>query len=183
MKGILFKPEMTMAILNGRKSVTRRIPNGFTRNLKAGEVVYVKEAWRTWIGHDALPPSKVGSYGPVVYEVDGHVSGGNNPWGRLRSPLHMPEWAARLRLRIVDVREEPLLGITEADAAAEGVESLELDDGWQSHPDMPGGGFQGHPMTSTYREAFLAFWDSSLHPEAPSATNPTVARIEFEVVR
>ncbi len=74
MKGILFKPEMTQAIREGRKTVTRRImnpqPSEFTtkitvidnnfyyqdtpsgrsrilerRRYRVGEVVYIKEAW------------------------------------------------------------------------------------------------------------------------------------------
>ena len=60
--------------------------------------------------------------------VDPMLAGGGHylwQWQRdILSPLHMPKWAARLWLELTDVRVEQLGSITEADAQAEGVNSV-----------------------------------------------------------
>jgi len=58
----------------------------------------------------------------VVYRGD--EAGLALPAHQWRSPQHMPRWASRLTLEVIDVRVERLTAITEADAIAEGMHSV-----------------------------------------------------------
>lgn len=157
MKGILFKPEMHVAIRQDIKRVTRRVIDpqpvpyevgegrdkgwGLTwkkkcgggadwlakyARYKAGETYYVKEAHAFVSGFDnyltrGIPKnaSVVYRYDPETYVPEIHST---MQWGKWRSPLFLPEWAARTFIRITDVRAERLQSITEEDAKAEGCD-------------------------------------------------------------
>lgn len=97
-----------------------------------GDLLYVKEAWRLWEGPsfdgfgepldpDIFTRSLKGAdiewlkSRPTEYRAD---TGGDGPW---RSPLFMPKWAARIWLRITDVRVERVQDISKEDTYAEGV--------------------------------------------------------------
>ena len=71
-----------------------------------GDTVYVKEAWRK------IPPG----FPIYEYRADGHPES-CIPW---RSPMHMPKEAARVWLRITDVRVQRLQSLSEQDCWAEG---------------------------------------------------------------
>ena len=81
-----------------------------------GDRLYVKEAYRFGANWDEFKPSDVPKGCDLTYERD-H---GDGFWGKLRSPMFMPKWAARLWLELTDVRVERLQEISEADAKAEG---------------------------------------------------------------
>lgn len=82
------------------------------------------------------------------------------PW---RSPLHMPRWASRLTLEVVNVRAERVNEISEADARGEGVETAS---------DAP-----------TYREAYMFAWDSlNAKRGYPWSANPWVWVVSFKRV-
>lgn len=55
---------------------------------------------------------------------DDDIAGAPRKW---RTPLFMPEWAARLNVTVTDVRTERLLAITAVDARAEGVECSDAE--------------------------------------------------------
>ena len=139
MKGILFKPDMIKAIVEGRKTQTRRLMKlnfGFgweppqlgigdatfkhnlevmhiTGRYQAGEVVYIKEAWcESYFGE------------PICYKLDGNESPG--PKGFWRSPMFLPARAARYFIQITNVRPERLQEITEHDANLEGIGALSM---------------------------------------------------------
>ena len=99
----------------GSHSVSYRVKPRYT----VGKIVYVKETWAQ-IQNDGEPPY-------IEYRADtGNPLPGEWPEKemtplRWKSPLHMPQWAARHFLRIESVRAERLQDISEEDARAEGV--------------------------------------------------------------
>lgn len=131
MKPILFNTDMVRAILEGRKTVTRRvvkfkpgqnpqwtgyIPDGpvlyGSNNIPAskspyhpGDILYVRETWTMLVG----------SY---LYRAD-QKTGMKHP-GKWIPSIHMPKEAARLFLRVTDVRAERLQDITSGQIDAEG---------------------------------------------------------------
>lgn len=146
---ILFNTEMVQAILAGRKMQTRRevhpdiavsISNNPDRILyrcpfgQTGDVLWVRETFAKCIGRDEITPSEMENayeLSPdrfIVYKADSkeethpdHPEWGNKRW---KPSIHMPKDAARIWLRITDVRVERLHDISEADAIAEGVERI-----------------------------------------------------------
>lgn len=82
--------------------------------------------------------------------------------GRWRPSIHMPRWASRLDLEVVNVRAEHLHDIDDADALREGVLTLE-------------GGTTAPP-----REVFADLWDTINGERAPWSSNPWVWRVEFK---
>ena len=140
MKPILFNGDMVRAILEERKTVTRRVikpqpeyctmskaglvvsekpieisdgiikaANAEVRKppFEAGDILYVRETWT---------PGLNGSY---VYKASVECP---DAWkGSWRPSIHMPKEAARLFLRVADVRVERLQKITIDDARKEGV--------------------------------------------------------------
>ena len=148
---ILFSAPMVRAILEGGKTQTRRLvkirgcapgavlpvefpcPYGVV-----GDRLWVKETWRSSRAADKHSPAALTGHGwPVWYVADGGVMwtgadrggpGFMTP-GKTRVSIHMPRWASRITLEVTDVRVERLQDITEADARAEGVQPLQMDNG------------------------------------------------------
>lgn len=148
MKPILFNTEMVRAILDGRKTVTRRVVKpqpeitpiptfggsyrmSMEKNLfvkppcRPGEILYVRE---TWGDYSECQPGGAGYYlyradypdNAKTYDFDGHIC----DLPRWRPSIHMPREAARLFLRVTAVRVERLQDITEEDVYREGAEPL-----------------------------------------------------------
>lgn len=138
---ILFSAPMVRAILDGTKTQTRRIVKSTTECAgpinpayierwkddkgwaqvcpfgKVGDRLWVRETWGLW---DTLP-----SDGPNGARVFYRATDGERRDLRSqlwRPSIHMPRWASRITLEIVDVRVERLQDISEADALAEGVD-------------------------------------------------------------
>lgn len=151
-KPILFNTEMVRAILDGRKACTRRILKGaipfdetaeYWNVLKKGEwsgpicveyfikqcspynpgdVLYVRE---TWCG---LPVNEAGHFRghPIYYyKADGDLrpEGWRGAW---RPSIHMPKEAARIWLKVTDVRVERLQDIDGKGCLKEGIEEEPL---------------------------------------------------------
>lgn len=190
MKPILFNTGMTRAILEDRKTVTRRVvkpqPNGngmvkmpddscwpgywaevgSARVVKPpyqpGDVVYVRETF-------AQPAKHI-----FWYKADFKLR--NILW---RPSIHMPREAARLFLLVTRVRVERLQAITEDDAEAEGAEKMYP----YTDPETGKTAFLLH-QNGTFRAGFSQIWDNTIK-SADRATcgweaNPWVWVIEFE---
>lgn len=98
-------------------------------------------------------------------------------WERSRSrdfcaSIHMPRWAARLFLRVTEVRVEQLQEISEADILAEGVTvPLAAEVAGVPWPDLP-----------TLHHAWEAIWNAINGKRHPWESNPWVWVIDFERV-
>jgi hypothetical protein len=131
---------MVLAVLRGDKTQTRRPPSHPLAPL-AGDTLWVRETWMaSGPGCTCRDPECEVSAVAIRYEADGATAlcepdegatGIRKEWGAdfgerwlwdttWRPSIHMPRWAARLHLRVVNVVTQPLEDITEADALAEG---------------------------------------------------------------
>jgi len=90
--------------------------------------------------------------------------------GRWRPSTHMPRWASRLTLEVLDVRVERVQRISPADCWAEGIQEEDLDR-WALHAG-------GRP--EAVRTAFETLWDRlNAKRGYPWDENPWVWRVEF----
>lgn len=179
---IIFSGPMVRALLEGRKTQTRRLackpqpgvplnPSRW-RRVKPGDRLWVREAWHPVIeGH---PVALYRADDKIVYHDTGR-------WDdrliyekpeRWRPSIHMPRWASRLTLLVTDVKVERLQEIGEADAKAEGA--YQCANGW-SYGSSPLAG-------STARGAFYCLWNSIHSPNAWNA-NPWVVVLSFNAHR
>ncbi|WP_454862503.1 hypothetical protein [Paraburkholderia fungorum] len=113
----------------------------------------------------------------VHYAAD---SEGTAPFGRKWKPsIHMPRWASRITLEVTGVRVERLQDISEADAAAEGVESLRNEgEYWKDYVRST---TRCDELTClTGRESFRTLWDSLAAPGADWDANPWVWVVDFK---
>lgn len=216
MKPILFNTDMVRAILEGRKTVTRRVvkqgkstpkyhnrdkfygvvdhlnndykncyagfyndndiftgDNGeklidaiyFKAPYKVNDILYVRETWK--------PAGKGKKY---FYKVDWEMDGiyGITKW---KPSIHMPKEAARLFLRVTDVRVEKLRDMELHDFIAEGIKLSRED--LKDH----------NNALYKARELFKDLWNSTAgkhySPERYANSwygNPYVWVIEFEQI-
>lgn len=132
MKPIIFSTPMVQAILDGRKTMTRRVCRPLTKSydcrLRRDETPY---AWLNRNGYDApYHPGDVlwvretwhQNYdGSIAYKASAPPNKGWKP------SIYMPREAARIFLRVTDVGVERVQDITDADAMAEGFEGVPCD--------------------------------------------------------
>lgn len=145
-KPILFNTEMVRAILDGRKSCTRRLvkflsgenpkwtgyikdgsmlyngrnePCIRTQPYQPGDILYVRETWC------ALPVNEAGHMrGHSVYYYKADRDLRPEGWrGNWHPSIHMPKEAARIWLKVTDVRVERLLEISADGIRNEGLSS------------------------------------------------------------
>lgn len=154
---LIFQPWGIRAILEGRKTVTRRLKfHG-----EPGDRVWVRERWSVQQSFDHLKPSELPSDTFVVYHASVPYSKSKLKCnGKTRNPLFLPKRFARIWLRVLNVREEHLQDITYQEFRREGL--------------------TGEP----YRQVFAQEWnDINFHkPGSSYAHNPLVKPIEFEVI-
>lgn len=142
-KPILFNTEMVRAILDGRKTTTRRVVKPqplFLSSLvippyKVGDVLYVRETWQIWKDHrydaDAFIDFRSGGYGTILRFAHGCTNLADRDdydrfirkWGvdgKWHPSIHMPKEAARIFLRVTNVRVERLQDCGNMQAKDEG---------------------------------------------------------------
>ncbi|WP_296230477.1 hypothetical protein [Pseudomonas sp. UBA4617] len=190
---ILFSGPMVRAILEGRKTVTRRevkkrnaldcLAAGFEPSFltlsgnadmcpygKPGDRLWVREAWLADSQLDSISPRDLSQGEPIMYPADGSVRQTGCAMvsqGRGRPSIHMPRWASRILLEITAVRVERLQDISEDQAEAEGVGFL------RQIPDAD--------ETLTAAQLFECLW-SSINGDESWSGNPWVWVVEFKRV-
>lgn len=147
---ILFNTDMVRAILDGRKTVTRRVlkhpfeihPNGYITKPKGnerlcpyeppyhrGDILYVRESVFQGIASYLEVSGETINYltHDFEYYADGHHETGHwkdkyeRVWMARRPSIHMPKEAARIFLKVTDVRVARLSDMKVEDAIAEGI--------------------------------------------------------------
>ena len=124
-KPILFSGEMVKAILDGRKTMTRRVVNPqFTVNIMADDgswkwlkCPYGKPGDTLWV-RETFAVNCVGGHDFVFYRADCGSDGDGAKW---KPSIFMPRKHSRINLHITEVRAERLQAISEADMMAEGI--------------------------------------------------------------
>ena len=138
---ILFSAPMVRAILDGRKTQTRRVVKLLGADCieeRAWETHFLQSPWpwspqadewlacpygapgdrlwvrETWAPHDT---KKLAFYRADHPEW---TTGDGGDVDRWRPSIHMPRWASRITLEVTGVRVERLNNISDADARAEG---------------------------------------------------------------
>lgn len=193
---ILFSGEMVRAILEGRKTQTRRVvkpelPNKPTEisgkswgNVNGGfyycgvKCPFGRQGDRLWVRE-----TWAGNQGDIRYRANRDSLHNFKKW----SPsIHMPKWACRLVLEIVSVRVERLNDITEGDAQQEGVLlSVQTEAVKHFAPHLPPIIWRDYEDQGAYCEtaktSFKTLWQSINGPDTWAA-NPWVWVIEFKRV-
>jgi len=157
---IIFRGAMVRALLDGRKTQTRRLVS----IIEAGDRLWVREAWAYYGGDEYLYQR---SPSAVSYRADAWDPLAPVPGGRWRPSIHMPRWASRLTLDVTGVCVQRLQDITEADAKAEGVRAPV-----NVSPDLG----------STHVDGFGDLWEE-IHGAGAWDANPWVVAITFAVER
>jgi len=186
-KPILFNTEMVKAILEGRKTQTRRIVKPQPKNYivschysstgfagtdtegrcrcsseeykppyNIGDILWVRETWSpVWV----IPKR-------YLYRASPEDVPENTPI-KWHPSIHMPRKAARIFLKVTDVRVERLQDITDKDAKAEGIKYPVVDS-------------FNNILDNGYRLAFSDIWNK-LYKNWEE--NPWVWVVEFERVK
>lgn len=179
---ILFSTPMVQAIMDGRKTMTRRIAKD--KMLQDSKNEFYDEEFLLL----TMKQCPFGQVGDVLWvrettyneadkdEAPAYVYRASNPdWimtsgGKWKPSIFMPKDACRIFLKITNTRVERLMDISREDARAEGVERI---NGAQFKNYVDG--------TSTYNErtSFYSLWES-INGKESLESNPWVWVIEFE---
>lgn len=194
----IFSGAMVRALLEGRKTMTRRIlkvpdthlqfigiyapglsavfaPNCMVRDQdisirlpSIGDRLYVRENYSGHYSYNEMSPSGWPVDGPLWYWADGNPEDGD--WTKPRPSIHMPRWASRITLTVEAVKVERLQSISDADVRAEGIPEAAIDKWrqWLDPRDCAG-------------SAFKELWDSLNAKRAPWDSNPWVVAVTFKV--
>jgi hypothetical protein len=117
---IIFSGPMVRALLDGRKTQTRRLATSPLRRCEVGDRLYVREAWALISVCTHNDPNTLAMVDRGFYRCDNStVEGEIERW---TPSIHMPRWASRLTLTVTGVRLQRLQEISEVDAVAEGIQ-------------------------------------------------------------
>lgn len=202
-QSITFCNEMLRALLSGDKTQTRRIMKPMSARYggaytgwvlpesridcpygKPGDLVYVKEAWRTTKRYDKLRPGDIrpsrfmrGLDGDamIIYEIDRRSHQFLRPetidmeldLGRYRHARFMPKWASRITLRLTDVKPQRVQDISRQDIIDEGIRPL-------------GCGRNTPEGIENLRQEFARAWDK-INGKGSWDSNPWVWAMRFQV--
>lgn len=178
-KPILFSTPMIQALLEGRKTQTRRIVNNKWLPI-VEECLRVNGKW-VWETIDFSLTTPYGKVGDLLWvretffvqenneEVFYRATDGfKNDKVNWRPSIFMPRWASRITLEITDIRVERLQDISEDDAAEEGSVMVA--------PDY----LDGNP--NEYRETFKELIWKKINGADSWENNPWVWCVTFLVI-
>ena len=192
---ILFSAPMVRAILEGRKTQTRRVvkpqpyDGGHFLRLHNCPAIPIEatECFEEYCPYgqngDRLWVRETHNFGDgemIEYRADGskhfiHDNAGRrigkelgNKW---KPSIHMPRWASRITLEVVSIRVERLQDISEEDAKEEGTDpySSALDIGVKDSPRIDAG---------PYQKGYALLW-GEINGPGSWAANPWVWVVEF----
>lgn len=200
-KPILFNTEMVQAILNGKKTQTRRVlsPQPYDVECYGMSETYPSELIRiaekkdcyTILRHpkkgryDGIHKGDAPKHWPAKYQIGDvlwvretfiHWNGNyqyktlpkGEELGKWKPSIHMPKEAARIFLRITNVRVERLKDISEEDAMAEGVKFYWYDE-------------SRNIKLESAKSVFRNLW-KDIYGEDSYKQNPFVFVYEFELI-
>ncbi len=190
MKPILFNSEMVCAILDGRKSQTRRIikPQPITEDEKyqdPPEITVDGDLYYSRLYMNIKCP--YGKVGDKLWVREKHAIGANGPFfpdnvdGSVyvswTSGRYMKKEFARIFLEITDIRVERVQDITTEDVWAEGIDKDEYET-WREDVDniAPEGSSFEQP-----KDLFAKLWNS-IHGKDAWERNDFVWVVEFKKV-
>ena len=194
-KPILFNTDMVRAILAGQKTQTRRLikpqptnprwnnigwlgwDDGHGYRMKsfceAGDVLWVRETWSTTDKCGLYPNWPVSGI-HFMYKADDPTCDAAKE-ARWYPSIHMPKQAARIFLRVKEVRVECLQEITVDGCTAEGI----WDD-YKTYSEK----YHENLKKAAYPKAFSELWNRIIKksdlPKYGWHANPWVWVIEFE---
>ncbi|HCD7856168.1 TPA: hypothetical protein ND585_004688 [Klebsiella pneumoniae] len=208
-RGMIFNAEMVRALLDGRKTQTRRIIKDCTvgrdpisKFIKIGKKFIgcypedvpelIRECCPYGVPGDRIWVRETWARYNIDQNIHDIAYRATTPadWpeeGRWRPSIHMPRWASRILLEITDVRVERLNAISPEDAESEGLERTNFT-GFGDEPGLP-----SYPEPDVYfdplkkqwkeypPEAFAGLWES-IYGEGSWLANPWVWVIEFKRV-
>lgn len=198
-KPILFSGPMVRAILDGRKTQTRRLlksypPRLICRSCGCSEKEFKADLCKCETSALEWTPCELPKYrkGDRLWVREAWLTSGRNEEGgwelwdyaldapekqpdfvRKMPSIHMPRVLSRLTLTVTEVRVQRLQEISEEGAMAEGVGETD------QHMDEVSGIVAACSPTTLFR----TLWDSLNAKRAPWASNPWVAAYTFTVDR
>jgi len=198
---------MVRAILEGRKTMTRRVIN--PQPPEEFEAPYLDKdgRWKVcennspdvlrtyqlhcpygvlgdhlWARETFANINKPGIKPEYIYRADPvEIDEYENDGGKWKPSIHMPRWASRITLEIVSLRVERLQDISEEDARAEGIKEKRWQDLKKCPMSLIGGIGSTLPSCPQYRYGFYELWDSINAKRGCSwESNPWVWVIKFK---
>jgi len=201
---ILFSTPMVQAILDGRKTETRRVMkpqpfvykntlcvdswNNYASDIeddyktykcpygKPGDVLYVREQFNYL--KDAKEPEQI----TTIYKADAHkaIHPDDIQLLKWKPSIHMPKAAARIWLQVEEIKVERLQDITEKGAKAEGI--IDYEDGtYKNYFTQKGLREQDGVDCILAKGSFQSLWCSINGLESWDA-NPWVWVVKFKVL-
>ena len=188
---ILFSAPMVRAILDGKKTMTRRIYKPRFDKWQVGDRLWVRETYLEYIPYDdngylssdkPVVAYRADEDDPKTIEAQLAIDAGRdntNSYGvedteseRMvhgwQPSIFMPRRLSRILLELTELKRERLQDISEADAKREGVE--------------PEGDYWGNDIAFiSYRNGFRSIWEK-INGRNSWEQNPKVVAIGFKVL-
>lgn len=162
---ILFSTPMVQAILEGRKTMTRRIVKDkdpwsviTCRYGQPGDILWVRETFAIYLDAFLFKAGYRGVFKGIKWKPS----------------IHMPKDYARIWLQVEEIRVERLHSISKEDAISEGIERIN-DKLFKCY------GTSSLVVTNVPKDSFMTLW-SEINGVESTHANPWVWVIKFKVL-